>query len=71
MDYVAKADTFMYTEANQTFYITITIKDNDVHDKNKKFWLYFKERDGCIPDEWVQICIWDDEWGEYLLKLLG
>lgn len=66
-DYGAINNAFLYTDDNRRLCITIRILDNDEHDKNKKFFLYFHEVNGCIPDQWAEICIRDDEWGECIL----
>ena len=39
----------------------ITIKDNPYHDGNRKF--IFRVSGEYGVDVWVEICIWDDEWG--------
>ena len=64
-DYDRVEGMFTYTETDRTFYITIGIRDNAVHDGDRRFRLHFHEMNGCIPDEWVDICILDDdEWGK-------
>ena len=42
-------------------YEHITIKDNPKHDGNRKFSFHVQGLFGV--DVWVEICIWDDEWG--------
>ena len=64
IDYEGVSGSNNYTDDNRRFYIEIIIKDNSVHDGNKRFHVHFRNPSGCIPDEWIEICIWDDEWGE-------
>ena len=47
-------------------YEYITIKDNPYHDGNRKFLFHVEGPYGI--DVWVEICIWDDEWGMFTLK---
>ena len=41
----------------------ITIKDNPYHDGNRNFFFLLSDEFGV--DVWIEICIWDDEWGMY------
>jgi len=43
----------------------ITIKDNPYHDGNRKFLFQLSAQQEV--DVWVEICIWDDEWGMLLI----
>ena len=53
--------TFIVEPAKPLLEEPITLIDNHVHDGNKKFFLRVKGE--CGVDVWVEICIWDDEWG--------
>ena len=59
-----------YDPINGSYFVTkqkpmtcehITIKDNPYHDGNRK--LFFTLSNEYGEDVWVEICIWDDEWG--------
>jgi len=47
-------------------YEYITIKDNTYHDGNRKFLFHVQGQYGV--DVWVEICIWDDEWGMFICE---
>ena len=59
-DYDPVNDQVTLTRDREILSFSITIKDNLYHDGNRKF--LFRVH-GFLMDEWVEICILDDEWG--------
>lgn len=60
-DYVDTNDTHKFTRIGESIYIAIKIIDNLRHD-GKRFFLFGIVSE-CGIDIWIQIFIWDDEWG--------
>ena len=66
VDYVASNDIYTFTHIGEYIYVTIEIRDNLRHD-GKRFFL-FGILSTCGIDIWIQIFIWDDEWGRLKYK---
>ena len=60
-DYRSTNDTFTFIIVGQSIYISIPLKDNLYHD-GRRFFLFGITSD-CGINIWIQIFIWDDEWG--------
>ena len=65
-DYLSTNDTHKFTYVGESICITIKIIDNLRHD-GKRFFLLGILSD-CGIDIWIQIFIWDDEWGRRNIK---
>jgi len=63
-DYVPVNASYSVSRRFSKLYEYITIKDNPYHDGNRKFSFHVRGPYGI--DVWVEICIWDDEWGMYV-----
>ena len=57
----ATNDTFIFSRVGQAIYVRIPIIDNMRHDGKRFFLLGITSKSGI--DIWLQIFIWDDEWG--------
>ena len=62
-DYLPFEDDFTFTAKGQYKYVTIQILNNAKHDGKRYFFLYIKS--SCGVYIWIQIFIWDDEWGRF------
>ena len=62
-DYDPLNQVYTVTQQNSRMYEYITIKDNPYHDGNRKFLFRVHDQGQYGVDVWVEICIWDDEWG--------
>ena len=60
-DYTAIMAMFTVNQMSPSTTKRVEILDNDDHDGNKKFFLRIQGE--CGVDVWVEICVWDDEWG--------
>jgi len=60
-DYDPINGSYFVTRQKPTSCERITIKDNPYHDGNRNLFLTLSNEYG--EDVWVEICIWDDEWG--------
>ena len=67
-DYEPVNAFFSVPQRYPKLYEYITIKDNPYHDGNRKF--LFHVDDPYRVDVWVEISIWDDEWGMLMSHLL-
>ena len=57
----ATNDTFIFSRVGQAIYVRIPIIDNMRHDGKRFFLFGITSKSGI--DIWLQIFIWDDEWG--------
>ena len=61
VDYLPVNALYTVSDRFPKLYEYITIKDNPDHDGNRKFLFLVQGTYGVSV--WVEICIWDDEWG--------
>ena len=57
----ANNDTFTFHFVGQAIYVTIPLIDNLRHDGKRYFLFGITSKYGI--NIWIQIFIWDDEWG--------
>ena len=55
-------NNYIVDESDQAFYENITISNDNVYSGTRNFSLQVQGSDGS--DEWIEICIWDDDPGE-------
>ena len=66
-DFVGLVQRFTINQMNPSFVKNINILDNEIKDGRRRF--FFRVKGGCGLDEWVEICIWDDESSMFSLTL--
>jgi len=58
-DFNGLMQTFTINQMNPAFMENINLLDNMNQDGKRR--LFFRVKGDCGLDEWVEICIWDDE----------